>query len=115
MDSAQVALNDFQKRVEQRLNAALKELELHVESRRVGSEELPFHSRQPPESVVHIRAQELEVRIRENSVSFEVSGKGDYYEMPDYQTADALADALLSTIRQRLRGDRTNSARPGPV
>jgi hypothetical protein len=103
MDPRQVTPNDFQRRVEQRLNAALKDLGLQVDSRRVGWEEPEFDPRQG-ESVVHVRAGEIEVRIRENSASFTVSGKGDYYEMPDYTNPEALADALLASVTERWHG-----------
>ena len=99
MSTDPVILNDFQKRLEQRLIAALKELTLHVDRRRVGREEV-LYSRQP-EAVLHLSAQDLEVRIREESVSFTISGKGDYYEMPDYSNADALADAFLAALTER--------------
>lgn len=103
MDPGQVTLNGFQKRVEERLNAALHELGLQVDSRRVGWEEMPFGSQQP-EAVVHVKAQELDVRIREDSVSFTLFGKGNYmYEMPDYANADALADAFLRALTDRWR------------
>jgi hypothetical protein len=115
MDPADVTPNAFQRRVEERLQAALNELALPIEARRVGLEAMPAHSHQPPEAVVHIRARDLEVRIREDSVSFEISGKGDYYEMPDYQTADALADAFLGSVKERLRMVPKDSTRPGRV
>ncbi len=102
MDPGQVTLNDFQARIEQRLNTALKELGLQVESRRVGWEEAATRTG-PPEAVAHIRAQALDVRIREDSVSFTLSGKGDYYEVIDYPSADALADAFLAVLTQRWR------------
>lgn len=98
MDRGEVTLNDFQRRVEERLNAALKEFGLQVDRRRVGWEE-GFSPRQA-ETIIYVRAQELEVRIREDSVSFTLSGKGNYmYEMPDYANPDALADALLAAVR----------------
>ncbi len=85
----------------------LEELGLQVDSRRVGWEEAAFSSRKP-EAVVHVRAQELDVRIREDSVSFTISSKGDYYEMPDYSNADALADAFLAELAKRwLKQPRT--------
>jgi hypothetical protein len=100
MHRDQVTLNDFQRRVEQRLNAALKELGLPVDKRRAGWEEAGPNSRHR-EAVVHIRAQELDVRIREDSVSFAISDKGDYYEMLDYSDAEALADAFLTALTER--------------
>jgi hypothetical protein len=101
MDSGQVPLNDFQKRVEQRLNAALEELGLQVDSRRVGREEVPFSTQKPTEAVIHIMARDLDVVIREDSVGFTISGKDDYIEMLDYSNADALADAFLAALTQR--------------
>lgn len=100
MEMGQVTLNGFQERLEQRINATLKKLGLQVDSRRVGWEDAATRTG-PSEAVVHLRAQELEVRIREDSVSFTLSGKGDYYEMPDYPNADALADAFLAVVTER--------------
>src|SRR5258708_10366977 len=101
MDPSQVTLNDFQKRVEQRLNAALKELGLKVDSRGVGWEEVPFSPRKPAEGVVHIIARDLDVMIREDSVGFTISGKADYIEMLDYSNADALPHAFLTALTER--------------
>ncbi|MGD0992002.1 MAG: hypothetical protein ABR998_05995 [Gemmatimonadales bacterium] len=109
MDPGQATLNDFQKRLEERLNAALKGLGVQVDSRRVGWEEV-FSPRRA-ESVVHVRARDLDVRIREDSVSFTLSGKGEYYEMPDYQSPDALADSFLGTLSTRFQ----ESGRVGPA
>lgn len=100
MDRTQVPLNDFQVRVEQRLNAALGQLGSQIESRNVGWEAAASPS-QPREAIVHLRVQELDVRIRENSVSFTLSGKGDYYEMADYRDPDALSDAFLTALTKR--------------
>ena len=100
MNTDPVILNEFQKRLEERLNAALKNLGLQVDSRRVGREEV-FSRQRSDEAVVVVKAQQLGVRIREDSVSFEISGKGDYYEMPDYANADALADTFLAVLTER--------------
>jgi len=102
MNSDQIAPNDFQIRVEQRLSAVLSDIGRTVDNRKVQRVEPTFYSRQP-EIVVFIVASDLKVWIHENTVSFEVSGKGDYYEMPDYQSADALADAFLTALTTRLR------------
>jgi hypothetical protein len=99
MDPGQVTLNDFQKRVEERLNAALKQLGLQVDSRRVGWEE-DFSPRQA-EAVVVVMARDLGVRIREDSVSFGFSDKDNYYyEILDYPNPDALADAFLAALTE---------------
>jgi len=103
MDPGLVTPNTFQQRVEERLRAALKELGVQVDSRRVGWEVIESLPREPPEAFVYIKAQELEVAIREGSVSYTITGKGDYYEIPDYANADALADALLSAVTARWR------------
>jgi len=100
-----VALNDFQKRLEDRLSAALTDLGVQVDSRRVGQEYEPLYSPQP-ETFVEITAGNIVVRIREDSVAFEVSGKGDYCELLDYSSVDALADALVSKLTQRLSRSR---------
>ena len=101
MDPGPATPNDFQKRVEDRLNAALKELGVKVDSRRVGWEVIELLPREPPEAVVYIEAGDLDVAIRERSVSYTISGKGDYWEMPDYPNADALADAFLAAVTER--------------
>lgn len=104
MDPRQATLNDFQTCVERRLNAELNDLGLRIDLRRVGWEEIPFPvSSKNREAVVEIRAKELSVRIREDSVGYEISGKGDYYEMQDYGNPDALADAFLPVLSKRWR------------
>ena len=102
-----MTLNDFQKRVEERLNVAFKDLGLAVDSRRIFREKVPFLSRDS-EIVVDIRVRDFEVGIREHSASFTLSGKGHYYEMPDYPNADALADALLKELTKEVAPAATN-------
>lgn len=102
MSTHQLTLNDFQKRVDERLNVALDNLGLRVDSRRIGKEKVPFLSAEP-EVVIYVRAQDLSVAIREDSASFTIAGKDDYYEMQDYPNPDALADALLAELTKRWR------------
>lgn len=93
-------LNTFQERLAQRLEAALARWGCRIDVRRAGWEEAASPSGRP-EAVLHVAAQALEVRIREDSVGFTLSGRDDYYELVDYSDADALADAFLAAVTRQ--------------
>lgn len=101
MNTDQPELNGFQKRVEARLNAWLEDIGLRVDSRHVVRETIPSLPSEVPEVAIRLRARDLEVAIRENSVGFTIAGQEDYCEALDYRDADALADAFLATLTKR--------------
>jgi hypothetical protein len=98
------SINPFQAEVEKRVTMLLRDLGRPFD-RRIGTSGHPSTS-SPPETTVLISSQELRVWIYEDSASFLIGEKGDYYELPDYAGPGALAESLLTELRRRLEKAR---------
>lgn len=94
-------LNGFQRRVERLVTDGLASLSRQVEDRRIGREE-PVAGSGSSETVLYLRAHEVELRIREDSMSYTVGDAGDYFEMADYRNAEALVIAFLGRLNKML-------------
>lgn len=94
-------LNGFQRLVEELVTQRLVRLARQVEERRIGRE-APVAGSGKSETVLYLRARDVELRIREDSMSYSIGNDGDYFEMADYRSAEALVDAFCVHVQRRV-------------